>query len=121
MIQLTSGTVRLAAAVTLVAVLSGCQTNYAGSGPLMLSPASTYNLQKYLSKQNGEAFAITEDGRFPVYAVCPQASCLELDYQYRAIQRCESEAKRTCKILAVGRRIIWEGPVTDAKGNLLNP
>ncbi len=122
MYQVTSGIVRLAAAVLLVAMVSGCQTaNYAGSGPLTLSPASTAHLQKYLNEQNGAAFAVTEDGRYSMYRYCPQASCVSGDEQYFTVQRCESNAKRTCKIIAVDRRIIWEGPVTDANGNLLNP
>lgn len=113
---------RLAGALSLVLLLAGCQTtNYAGTGPLRLSQRATDFLQKYLSLHNGAAFAISEDGRYYTYRYCPQASCVEGDHQYFAVQNCESNSKRTCKILAVGRKVVWQGPVTTADGRLLNP
>ena len=109
-------------AVAMAVVLSGCQTNnYAGSGPLQLSPGMGDFYQKYLKVQGKAAFAISEDGQCGTYRFCSESTCLERDEKYFAIRNCKDGCKKSCAIFAVRSSIVWQGPVTDANGKRLNP
>ncbi len=109
-------------AIAMVVVLSGCQTNnYAGSGPLSLSPRASDSLEKYLGKHNKGAFAISEDGLCTYYLYCPASSCLDRDEKYFAVQGCKSACKRTCGLLADGQRVIWNGPVKGLPEKVKRP
>ena len=113
---------RLIATFFLVTLVAGCQTNnYAGSGPLQLSPRMGDFYQKYLKVQGKAAFAISEDGQCGTYRFCSESTCLERDEKYFAIRNCKDGCKKSCAIFAVRSSIVWQGPVTDANGKRLNP
>lgn len=109
-------------ALTAIIALSGCQTKYAGSGPLQISPAVSNYFHLYMDDRQRAAIAVSLDGKCASYRHCSAAVgiCGEEDEAYFTKRGCESSCKKACGVLAVGTTIIWDGPVTDADGNDLN-
>lgn len=103
------------AVIILTIIVGGCKTDaeYAGNGPLTLNTSTSDFLNKYLNDIGGITFAVSTNGRCSSYRVCRSGgTCREGDERYFAIQGCESLCKTTCKLLAVYRSIVWNGPVS---------
>ena len=119
------GLFRLAGGLLFVLLLAGCQTTseYEGKGRLALSPRLTQFFQKYLDLPNGMAFAASVDGLCGNYRYCPTpvGSCLNEDVRYFAVRACERVCNRTCKVLAVRKRIVWDGPVIGLPKSVVRP
>ena len=116
------GTVHLISAALMVTALAGCDlAKNPGSGPLTLSPGLTNYLDKYMKEGARGAFVVTEDGRHGLYRACTQLNCTDGDTEYLALQYCDGLDKGPCKTLAVGKTIVWQGPVTGADGTRINP
>lgn len=103
----------LIVAFSAILLLSGCQMSHqhAGSGPIDLSRRVEAHFQSYLTKPNGEFFAISTDGKHYGYSVCRDGrfACVE-DGDSVALRSCHSRSGGVpCKILAVGEDIVWQG------------
>ncbi|MBT3358926.1 MAG: hypothetical protein HN403_04780 [Rhodospirillales bacterium] len=109
-------------ALAAIIILSGCQTKYAGSGPLQISPAVSNYFQLYMNDSQRAALAVSLDGKCASYRFCSAVAgvCAEGDEAYFTKRGCESSCKKSCGVLAVGSTIVWDGPVTDSDGNDLN-
>ena len=116
---------RLAGTVVVVLILAGCQTanEGAGSGQLVLSSRTASILEKYLDERRPAALAVTLDGQCGSYRYCPAVvgPCMEENSRYFAIEACESRCNRTCKVLVLGRRVVWDGPVAGLPEELQRP
>ncbi len=95
-----------------VLMLVSCKTPDAGEGPLIISPRTKTAIDAYFKTPNPMFFAITEDGVGGFWYQCPNATTC-INPPYDAITRCESlNNGRRCKIYAVGRNVVWDGPVS---------
>lgn len=105
----------LSLAAALMA-LTACQTSnkYVGTGPLWVSPGVANFFEEYKGKFNPEYFAISTDGRC-AYRMYYQGASYAAVTPYRTVQGCESYCKRSCKILARRKEVVWDGPVQGLK------
>lgn len=99
--------------VAALFLLTGCQTTHqhAGSGPIDLSRRVEAHFQSYLTKPNGEFFAVSTDGKHYGYSVCREGrfNCVE-ESGGVALRSCHSRSGSVpCKILAIGEDIVWLG------------
>ncbi len=84
-----------------------------GSGPLLLSPRAQRNIKEYLEYADPVAFAIAADGIGSYGIYCQNAPRLGSGMKEAAVQGCLSRAQGSpCYIYAVGRKVVWNGPVT---------
>ncbi len=125
MIGSTSVLRRLAGVLLFTLILAGCQTvnEGAGSGQLILSSGMTRYVQKYLDERRPGALAVTLDGQCSSYRYCPAlvGSCLYENTGYLANQACESHCNRTCKVLLLDRRVVWNGPIVGLPEEVQRP
>lgn len=100
-------------AVVLTAALVGCSPGHYGKGPLTLSPEVQACYNQYKSHEFSGYFAVSIDGKSCGYSYCPWDYCTGNSIRI-AIQACEANSVTECKTYAVGERIVWDGPVTQA-------
>lgn len=99
--------------------LTGCQTRPLydiGSGPVVLSKTTASGFNRYLSRTDGNPtlFVISTDGGNWSSLHCPGFNCRPNNGD-DSIKSCNSRAKNrghVCKIFALGRDIVWKGPVS---------
>lgn len=103
------------------AVTAACQSDVyqRGKGPVTLSPKTLASFEKYKTENSPSYFALANDGKGALYTICPLNlyRCKD-DFGVKARRSCEDRAKvrgSECSIFAVGRTIIWDGPVTYPK------
>lgn len=84
-----------------------------GSGPLTLSPYVFKGFQKYLDAYGALFFAVSEDGTRYGWSYCDNLPCG--NNRHLAIRVCERYSRGIpCKIYAVQKNIVWNGPVKIA-------
>ncbi|MBC8158811.1 MAG: hypothetical protein H8E94_05715 [Alphaproteobacteria bacterium] len=88
-----------------------------------MSPAVGNYFQLYMNDSERAAIAVSLDGKCASYRHCSTkiGTCAQGDEAYFTKRGCESSCKTDCGVLAVRSNIVWQGPVTDADGKLLNP
>lgn len=114
---------RLAAVFLLVVFVTGCvSTEYAGEGPLRLSPEVTELYKKYKQRSRPEVFVVSVDGRCATSTYCPGGpwNCHQNFIDYGDIVHCESVCKVPCGMLNVRGVTVWKGPVIGADGVYIN-
>jgi len=123
--KVISGLAPVVGGLFFVLALAGCQTtkDAIGTGRLVLSAPVADYLEDYLDDHNPVAFAVTTDGQCATIRYCPTlvGSCLNEDINFFAIKGCESHCKKSCKVLALERRIVWDGPVAGLPENVRRP
>lgn len=118
------GTAARLACVLLISLSTGCvTTEYAGEGPLRLSPEVTQFYKKYKQKSRPEVFTVSVDGQCATSKYCPAGphDCRQEFIDHGPVSSCEYRCGVPCGMLDVRGVTVWKGPVTDAEGNLLNP
>jgi len=111
------------AGLGLAAALTACQTNNIdyGNGPLTLSDRAMASFETYLSHENPSYFAVQWDGFKYGYSVCNEYSCAESVGDI-ALSTCRRRSKgERCFLLAVGRDIVWRGPISYRVGRFIPP
>jgi hypothetical protein len=87
-----------------------------GSGPLTLAPAVEQKFQKYNDLAEPLAFAVSLDGQRASGSFCQSpGTCQDIDGPGLALERCQVSGgpqDLPCKLFAIGRDIVWDGPVT---------
>lgn len=96
----------------IVAVpLAGCQTtDYTGKGPIQLSAVVGKGYEGYTRTFSPGVFAVSQSGRCYQYYFC-RGACASENINFMAVQSCEANCKGPCNILAVGRHVVWKGPI----------
>ena len=85
-----------------------------GSGPLTLSASVQRNFARYLEYDEPLAFAVSRDGNLSMAIYCSNSPCVWGGGKEAAVARCaEESATGRCYLYAVGRTIVWNGPVTE--------
>ena len=86
-----------------------------GSGPLTLAVPVEQKFQRYNDLAEPLAFAVSIDGLRASGSFCQTpGTCQNIDGPGLALERCHATGgpkDLPCKILAIGRNIVWEGPV----------
>jgi len=86
-----------------------------GSGPLTLSTPVEQKFQRYNDLAEPLAFAVSINGQRASGSFCQTpGTCQDIDGPGLALERCHATGgpkDLPCKILAIGRNIVWEGPV----------
>jgi len=112
---------RLLAAIGLTLAMSACQTNNIdyGNGPLTLSDRVMASFEFYLSHENPAYFAVRNDGKVFAFSVCNHYTC-EDSIGDVALSGCARRAKgERCYLLASGRDIVWNGPISYRPGRFI--
>ena len=94
----------------LVLLISGCLNladQYYGSGPIELSPRTRALYNKYLTRGEPIAFAVTLDGQRGYYRYCADVQCLPDNGARKAVDGCEETYGRACKLYAHGKKVVW--------------
>jgi TPR repeat protein len=107
--------------VSLLA-LSACQTTSPkiGNGPITLSSKVTANFENYKSNDAPTYFVVANDGSASGYQFCPPQAleCYD-DGGASTLKRCNDKFKARgteCSLFAIGRKIVWKGPVSYRGG-----
>lgn len=112
---------RALAALGLTMAMSACQTNNIdyGNGPLTLSDRVMASFEFYLSHENPAYFAVRKDGKMFGFSVCNHHSC-EDSIGDVALSGCMRRSKgERCYLLASGRDIVWNGPISYRTGRFV--
>lgn len=101
--------------VVFAFVTTACQMQtLRGAGPITISPNVQVAFQKYLDYQSPTVFLVSADGSYSYMTYCPYSSCATDITYTRALHLCEENSRKSCKVFAEGKNIVWEGPVTYA-------
>ncbi len=107
-------------------LLAGCQTvkevaqqvkpadPFVGSGELGITPGVHTALKGFLKMRSAAYFAVSVDGARSGWSRCdagPDQCQGDVSPKFQAIKFCEKQAKKTCRIFARGKVIVWDGPV----------
>jgi hypothetical protein len=93
-----------------------------GRGTLTLSPAAAATYQEYFRNGCPLVLAAHESGRWVTMAAGPDENCdisrIDLRrYIYNTLASCEGGVRYgECWVVALGRKIVWEGPIRAQKG-----
>jgi hypothetical protein len=98
--------------------LGACQTTAIkiGKGPIRLSSKMVGYIESYKMEDSPTHFALSNDGKSSFYSLCPPtaADCIDDGGDY-AIDACNRKAKKRgseCSLFAIGRKIVWKGPIS---------
>lgn len=108
--------------IVIALSVTACQTDVyqRGKGPITLSPRILTGFEQYKTEDSPSYFAVANDGKGYGYTRCPPyyfEGC-EDDIGDKALRLCDQKTKARgseCSIFAVGREIVWDGPVSRLK------
>ncbi len=106
-----------------MAVLAGCQTNNIdyGNGPITLNDNTMASFELYLMHEDPLYFAVQWDGFKYGYSVCNEPNCFDSVGDV-ALSTCRRRSKgERCYLLAVGRDLVWNGPISYRVGRFIPP
>ena len=109
----------VALAVLAAALVAGCKTvgGVKGSGPLTVAPNVAAGFETYKTKAKPLTFAVSTDGQDYSYYFCPGTPCDSSHATPEAIASCQGRSGGVpCKIFAIGREVVWDGPVKGLGG-----
>lgn len=111
---------QLATIFCAAVLIAGCQTatSHIGEGALEVSSRVATAMEGYFRLDHPLAMAITTDGRHAARSYCSTSGCevrfTENESIQNALGHCRKNAgDRTCKIYALGKKVVWNGPVTN--------
>jgi hypothetical protein len=85
-----------------------------GSGTLTMTAYLKNRYEKYLAFDDPLSFAIAKDASESFGLYCSNTPCLGPGSHEATIARCEDRSAGVpCYLYAVGRKIVWKGPVTN--------
>lgn len=104
----------------IAAVLAaGCKTagGIKGDGPIRVSSNVANGFAEYKTKAKPLTFAVSVDGREYSYYYCTGTPCTSSHATPETIADCQGRSGGVpCKVFAIGREVVWNGPVTGLSG-----